>query len=86
MSEGAVLSSDIQGLDCLRLMDQTTIFHLLVVDEEQTLLGMLSISGILRVVVPKQKARADLMESFTFPTTETSLGRSRKSGGAPQYL
>src|SRR5437763_9382979 len=36
--------------DCLRLMEQNTIFHLIVLDEQQRFLGMLSVSDILRVV------------------------------------
>ena len=54
--------------DCLRLMDQNTIFHLLVVDEGQNFRGMLSISDILRVVASDEKERADLLESFIFPS------------------
>jgi CBS domain-containing protein len=53
--------------DCLRLMDQNTIFHLIVIDEKQGFRGMLSISDILRVVASDEKARADLLESFIFP-------------------
>lgn len=53
--------------DCLRLMDQNTIFHLLVVDEGQNFRGMLSISDLLRVVASDEKERADLLESFIFP-------------------
>jgi CBS domain-containing protein len=51
----------------LRLMEQNTIFHLIVLDERQGFLGMLSISDILRVVASDEKARADLLESFIFP-------------------
>jgi len=32
--------------DCLRLMEQNTIFHLIVLDERQGFLGMLSVSDI----------------------------------------
>jgi CBS domain-containing protein len=53
--------------DCLRLMDQNTIFHLIVIDEKQGFRGMLSISDILRVVASDEKARADLLEAFIFP-------------------
>src|SRR6266480_3409406 len=53
--------------DCLRLMEQNTIFHLIVMDEQQRFLGMLSVSDILRVVASDEKARADLLESFIFP-------------------
>jgi CBS domain-containing protein len=53
--------------DCLRLMEQNSIFHLIVLDGRQTFRGMLSISDILRVVASDEKARADLLESFIFP-------------------
>jgi CBS domain-containing protein len=53
--------------DCLRLMDQNTIFHLIVLDEREGFRGMLSVSDILRVVASDEKARADLLEAFIFP-------------------
>jgi CBS domain-containing protein len=53
--------------DCLRLMEQNTIFHLIVIDEGKGFLGMLSVSDILRVIASDEKARADLLESFIFP-------------------
>jgi CBS domain-containing protein len=53
--------------DCLRLMEQNSIFHLIVLDEKQAFRGMLSVSDILRVVASDEKARADLLESFIFP-------------------
>jgi predicted transcriptional regulator len=53
--------------DCLRLMEQNSIYHLIVLDERQGFLGMLSVSDILRVVASDEKARADLLESFIFP-------------------
>jgi len=53
--------------DCLRLMEQNSIYHLIVLDEKQAFQGMLSISDILRVVASDEKARADLLESFIFP-------------------
>jgi CBS domain-containing protein len=53
--------------ECLRLMEQNTIFHLIVLDEKQGFRGMLSVSDILRVVASDEKERADLLESFIFP-------------------
>ena len=53
--------------DCLLLMEQNTIFHLIVLDEQQGFRGMLSVSDILRVVASDEKARADLLEAFIFP-------------------
>jgi CBS domain-containing protein len=52
---------------CLHLMEQNTIFHLIVMDEGKGFLGMLSVSDILRVIASDEKARADLLESFIFP-------------------
>jgi len=65
--ELVTVTSDISLEDCLRLMDQNTIFHLIVLDEPQVFRGMLSISDILRVVASDEKARADLLEAFLFP-------------------
>src|SRR5712664_57758 len=53
--------------ECLRLMEQNGIFHLIVLDERGEFRGMLSISDILRVVASDEKARADLLEAFIFP-------------------
>lgn len=53
--------------ECLRLMEQNSIYHLIVLNERQEFLGMLSISDILRVVASDEKARADLLESLIFP-------------------
>lgn len=53
--------------ECLRLMEQNTIFHLIVLEERHGFLGMLSVSDILRVVASDEKARADLLEAFIFP-------------------
>src|SRR5690348_4615709 len=65
--ELVTVTSDISLEDCLRLMDQNTIFHLIVLDEHQGFRGMLSVSDILRVVASDEKARADLLEAFIFP-------------------
>jgi predicted transcriptional regulator len=68
MSRGLItVTCDVTLEDCLRLMDQNTIFHLIVLDERQGFRGMLSISDILRVVASDEKARADLLEAFIFP-------------------
>jgi len=61
------VTEDLTVDDCLRLMEQNTIFHLIVLDERQVFRGMLSVSDILRVVASDEKARADLLESFIFP-------------------
>jgi CBS domain-containing protein len=61
--ELVTVTADMTLDDCLRLMEQNSIFHLIVLDEQQTFRGMLSISDILRVVASDEKARADLLES-----------------------
>src|SRR5712671_3066294 len=54
--------------DCMRIMEQNTIFLFFVVDAWGLYRGMLSVSDILRVVASDEKARADLLESFIFPS------------------
>ena len=53
---------------CLRLMEKNGVYHLLVVDEDETFRGMLSVSDLLRVMVSDEKERADLLEAILFPT------------------
>ena len=53
--------------ECLRLMEQHGIFHLLVVDEKQVFHGMLSVTDLLKVIALDEKARADLLEALIFP-------------------
>jgi CBS domain-containing protein len=53
--------------ECLLLMEQNSIFHLIVLSDTEEFRGMLSISDILRVVASDEKARADLLEAFIFP-------------------
>jgi CBS domain-containing protein len=53
--------------DCLRLMEQNGIYHLLVVDPSSgSFLGMLSVSDLLKVIASDEKARADMLEAFLF--------------------
>jgi CBS domain-containing protein len=56
--------------ECLRLMDQHRIHHLLVIDNagspRERYRGMLSISDVLRVIALDEKSRADLLEAFAF--------------------
>ena len=53
--------------DCLKLMEQNSVYHLLVLGEANRYLGMVSVSDLLRVIASDQKARADLLESYMFP-------------------
>lgn len=53
--------------ECLLLMEQNSIFHLIVLNQHGEFRGMLSVKDILRVVASDEKARADLLEAFIFP-------------------
>ena len=53
--------------ECLRLMEQNGVYHLLILDDSNRYLGMLSVSDLLRVMASDQKERADLLESYMFP-------------------
>ena len=53
--------------DCLRLMDQHGIFHLLIVDAQQGFRGMLSVTDLFRLLASDQKDRGDMLEAFMFP-------------------
>ena len=53
--------------ECLLLMEQNGIFHLIVLNQHGEFRGMLSVKDILRVVASDEKARADLLEAFIFP-------------------
>lgn len=53
--------------ECLLLMEQNGIFHLIVLNQYGEFRGMLSVKDILRVVASDEKARADLLEAFIFP-------------------
>lgn len=53
--------------ECLRMMEQNGVYHLLILGESHRYLGMLSVTDLLRVMASDQKARADLLESYMFP-------------------
>jgi CBS domain-containing protein len=58
--------------DCLRLMQQNSIYHLLVVDPGGAYRGMLSVSDLVTVIASDEKARADMLEEFIFGRTGPS--------------
>jgi CBS domain-containing protein len=67
MSRTLITVTPDMGFDeCLQLMEQHGIYHLLIVDESRGYRGMLSVSDFLRVMASDQKARADLLESYLF--------------------
>lgn len=53
--------------DCLRLMEQHGIYHLLVVDSSTGFRGMISVTDLLQVIASDHKARADMLEALMFP-------------------
>ncbi|MGC2664684.1 MAG: CBS domain-containing protein, partial [Candidatus Acidiferrales bacterium] len=53
--------------DCLRLMEQHSIYHLVVLDHEKGFRGMISVTDLLQLFASDQKARADMLESMIFP-------------------
>jgi CBS domain-containing protein len=55
--------------DCLKLMEQHGIYHLLVVDAEVRYRGMLSVTDLLTVIASDEKSRADMLEAFLFERT-----------------
>jgi predicted transcriptional regulator len=67
MSTGLVTVTPDRSLhDCLRLMEQNGIYHLLVIDQTGAYRGMVSVSDLLRVIASDEKARADMLEAFAF--------------------
>jgi CBS domain-containing protein len=50
--------------ECLRLMDENGVYHLVVIDAGGAFRGMISVADLLRVAVQDQKSRADLLEAF----------------------
>ena len=53
--------------ECLHLMEQHGIYHLLVVDDGGKYKGMISAQDLLKVIASDYKARAELLESWAFP-------------------
>jgi CBS domain-containing protein len=54
--------------DSLRAMEQNGVYHLLVLDGENRYQGMLSVSDLLKVMAAHNKERADMLESYMFPS------------------
>jgi CBS domain-containing protein len=73
MSTGLVTVTPDRSLtECLRLMEQHGIYHLLVVDEGGRYRGMLSVTDLLTVIASDEKSRADMLEAFLFERTSNS--------------
>ena len=58
--------------ECLGLIQQHSIYHLLVVDPNGGYLGMLSVADLLTVIASDEKSRADLLEAFVMDGRATS--------------
>ncbi len=54
--------------ECLLLLERHGIYHLVVVDAKGHSMGMISAQDILRVVAQNERARADLLEHWAFPS------------------
>lgn len=54
--------------ESLRAMEQNSVFHLLILDAQSNFQGMLSVTDLLRVLTADNKQRADLLESYMFPS------------------
>jgi CBS domain-containing protein len=54
--------------DCLLLLEKHGIYHLVVVDTAGYSMGMISAQDILRIVATNERARADLLEHWAFPS------------------
>jgi CBS domain-containing protein len=73
MSTGLVsVTPDRSLTECLRLMEQHGIYHLLVVDQGGGYRGMLSVTDLLTVIASDEKSRADMLEAFLFERTSNS--------------
>lgn len=53
--------------DCLRLLEQNRIYHLLVIGEDKRLCGMISAQDLLKALAADEKERADFMQAWAFP-------------------
>ena len=72
MSTGLVTVTPDRTLrDCLRLLEQNGIYHLLVVDATGVYRGMVSVTDMVTVIASDEKARADMLEAFMFERTGT---------------
>jgi len=72
MSTGLVTVTPDRSLrDCLRLMEQHGIYHLVVVESDGSFRGMLSVTDLVTAIASDEKARADMLEAFLFERTTT---------------
>lgn len=67
MSRNLIRVTPETGFDeCLRLMEQNGIYHLLITGQEGRFHGMISVQDLLKAFADDQKLRADMLESYIF--------------------
>ncbi len=54
--------------ESLVTMEKNGVYHLLILDAQERYRGMLSVSDLLKVLAVDHKGRADLLESYMFPS------------------
>lgn len=54
--------------ESLLTMEKNGVYHLLILDGHKKYRGMLSVSDLLKVLAADNKGRADLLESYMFPS------------------
>jgi len=54
--------------EAVRLLESHGIYHLVVVDPAGSSMGMISAQDILRMVATNERARADLLQNWAFPS------------------
>lgn len=68
MSRGLItVTPDTPLRDCLRLLEQKRIYHLVVIGEGKRLRGMISAQDLLIALAADEKERADFMQAWAFP-------------------
>jgi CBS domain-containing protein len=62
------VTPDMTFEDSLLAMEKNGVYHLLILDTQNQYRGMLSVSDLLKVLTADHKGRADLLESYMFPS------------------
>ncbi len=62
------VTPDMTFEDSLLAMEKNGVYHLLILDAQNQYRGMLSVSDLLKVLTADHKGRADLLESYMFPS------------------
>ncbi len=62
------IDSDAQCSQAMQLMHDKGVYHLIVEDENEKFLGMVSMRDCITMSVEEEKERADLYKEYAFPT------------------